>query len=367
MLQNDRRVSLLERHLQGLQSGRPLEAAPACLGASNFPQVAATDMFVGYETADEKQLRKMVGTAEFWISLLDGERRDLQEELAKHKRRHQLILKQADSQASQLRQAEGERQRLQKENERLRKSKDDAVLQFNVTREARKYSSDNAQSDKEALAGRSEKLEIDLTSEKEEKVALEGQLVRFKIKYIETLERVDTLESLIGHYEEQLSALDPSFEPADLEALGQWMPPPRPSYLDTSELESNFSLTESVTLQNATSGTLRLGHHARKMVRKLFKPGSRISVSGGPTNSGPETSEVPSEQCSRSGSPSRTADAVLGGGEVTPRLAGAADVPPGSPAVNSEASTPRPKAKWELRAEAARAEASRVKNDAALD
>merc|ERR1712176_566087 len=97
-------------HLQALQSGRPLEAQQPCLVApDDFPKLDSEVLFAAALEGDAVGHQKTVRTAEFWISLLEGEKQQLQEEVATHKTRYQLALRQADAKASALREAEGEK------------------------------------------------------------------------------------------------------------------------------------------------------------------------------------------------------------------------------------------------------------------
>lgn len=74
------------KHLQALQAMRPLEPPVPLLGHTALGE--PRELF-GSPVLDEKgteELRNMARTAEFWISLLEGEQSELQEEIAKHKK-----------------------------------------------------------------------------------------------------------------------------------------------------------------------------------------------------------------------------------------------------------------------------------------
>mmetsp|Transcript_3815 Transcript_3815/g.12158 ORF Transcript_3815/g.12158 Transcript_3815/m.12158 type:complete len:377 (+) Transcript_3815:102-1232(+) len=225
------------QHLQVLQSPRPLDVPPACLGNAGLapPELSgASEAF-----PDAAQLQGKVRTAEFWISLLEGERCDLVEEVSKHKQRHQLALRQTEAKASALREAEGERKRLQAELRWLQQSRDEAICDRHLLKEDNERNATRSQQDTGQLAARAEALEAELRREREEKANLEAQLVRTKVRYAETLQRADSLQYLIDYYEDQLRALNPDFEPTDLATVGHLL---RPSpTLDASELESDAS------------------------------------------------------------------------------------------------------------------------------
>lgn len=81
--------------------------------------------------------------------------------------------------------------------------------------------------DVESAATRLEQLETELQRSHGEKKELEEQLVVVKVRAVETMQKVDSMECLIEYYEDQLRALDPKFEPVDIASVGQWMKPSR--------------------------------------------------------------------------------------------------------------------------------------------
>lgn len=237
----------LAQHLQVLQSGRPLDAPwhDAPIGAVGLLQPSREELFTGIEAADAKRLQEVVRTAEFWIALLEGERTDLAEEVVKHKQRHQLALRQVDTQAKALREAELEKKRLEKENKWLQQSRDEAVAERDRSREDAKNvqqsQTTRTEQDFDVLSTQARSLEEELQHERQEKDSLEEKLVLTKVRHVEALQRADSMEVLISYYEDQLKALDPQFERKDLSTLGMWLPS---RTTDESEVESNASMSE---------------------------------------------------------------------------------------------------------------------------
>lgn len=217
----------LTQHLQVLQSGQPLDAPwhDAPIGAVGILQVPSAELFANVEAADTKRLQEVVRTAEFWIALLEGERSDLAEEVVKHKQRHQLAARQRDTQAKALREAENEKKKLEKDLRRLEESRDQAIGDRALARQDAKKLK---QSQSDSTKTQQELREMDMTQlalkdelqqEREEKEKIEGTLVRLKFRHVEALQRIDSMEVLIKHYEDKLSEFNPNFERIDLSTL----------------------------------------------------------------------------------------------------------------------------------------------------
>ncbi|CAJ1424023.1 unnamed protein product [Effrenium voratum] len=164
------------KHLQALQA-RPLE--PAALLRPLEPELTEPKELLAtaagealYEKSAE-ELREVVRTAEYWISLLEGEQNDLHEEIAKQKKRHQLAIRQSESKASALREAEVERRRLLSELKWLQESRDKAICERHMLREDSVRLTSRRQEDVQSLAARAEALELELQRERGEKAELE--------------------------------------------------------------------------------------------------------------------------------------------------------------------------------------------------
>lgn len=264
------------KHLQALQALRPLEPPSAMLGAAQIgePKELFGSAVVGdsgdnlyQKTAED--LREVVRTAEFWISLLEGEQSDLHEEITKHKKRHQLTIRQSEAKASALREAEVERRRLLSELKWLQESRDKAICERHMLREDSVRLTSRRQEDVQSLAARTEVLEHELQRERNEKAELEKQLVRTKVRFAESLQSQDTLEAILDYYEGQLKLLSPGFEPQDRDSLGVWLRPTRQS-CDSSEVESLASGTTS-DQQTVTDEKLKGGRHFMKLMGSKVK------------------------------------------------------------------------------------------------
>lgn len=256
------------QRLQVLQSDRLLEVPPACLGTASLPEVAPKDLLAGaVASEDVAQLRQAVRTAQFWIALLEGERTDLGEEIAKHKKRHQASIRHAEARATELREAEGEKKRLLSEIKWLQQSRDQAICDRHLLREDQTRLTSQSKGDVASETARADASEAELKKIREEKAELEAQLVRVKVRSAETLQKVDSMEYLIEYYEDQLRALNPAFEPADLSTIGQWM---KPSRLDDCEVESNCSGRDEK--QSASEQKPHVKEIA-KGITKIFKGG----------------------------------------------------------------------------------------------
>lgn len=169
------------QHLQVLQSARPLDPTPPCLGVAAELPLNPRELFSALSSAEAgtqtiEQLREAVKTAEFWISLLEGENCDLLEEVSKQKQRHQLALRQVDGKSSQVRELEGERRGLQAQIKQLQESRDKAICERATLREDSVKLSSRAKSDLEMMASKAEALELDLRRELAEKAKMEGEL-----------------------------------------------------------------------------------------------------------------------------------------------------------------------------------------------
>eukprot|EP00928_Gymnodinium_smaydae_P032170 TRINITY_DN2336_c1_g1_i1.p1 TRINITY_DN2336_c1_g1~~TRINITY_DN2336_c1_g1_i1.p1 ORF type:complete len:280 (+),score=82.95 TRINITY_DN2336_c1_g1_i1:50-841(+) len=187
-----------------------------------FPDFHERGLFDGCDGANETRLREMLRTAEFWIAVLEGEQQEILEESAKQRRESEAALRNAVAGAAakeqEVRELEGERRRLQEEVQWLQKSRDEALCEKALLR----HDGKRVQGDAETISSRAETLEAELRREREEKSELESQLVRTKVRFAEAMELADGMEATIVHYEEQLRALDPSFEPKGRITLGQW-------------------------------------------------------------------------------------------------------------------------------------------------
>jgi hypothetical protein len=239
----------LAQHLQVLQTGKSLDAPwhDAPIGAVGILQPKSSELFAGVDKADAKRVEEVVRTAEFWIALLEGEKADLAEEVAKYKQRHQLVVRQADTQAKALREAKIENERLEKELKWLHESRDQAIGDRALAREdAKKLQQsqedrNRSELDIEDVTQRSQAMEAELEKEREEKNKLEELIVRLakeKLELTEATALCDTMKLLIKYYEAQLDALDPNFIPEDLNRFGR---PQEQSQPRECEVERNVS------------------------------------------------------------------------------------------------------------------------------
>lgn len=293
------------------------------------------------KTAED--LREVVRTAEFWISLLEGEQSDLHEEITKHKKRHQLTIRQSEAKASALREAEVERRRLLSELKWLQESRDKAICERHMLREDSVRLTSRRQEDVQSLAARTEALEHELQRERNEKAELEKQLVRTKVRFAESLQSQDTLEAILDYYEGQLKLLSPGFEPQDRDSLGVWLRPTRQS-CDSSEVESLASGTTS-DQQTVTDEKLKGGRHFMKLmgskVKNMLKSTGRGKKALQPEPNVP-TEEPKSPRAVPSPAPTGSLELL-----TTPRSA--------SPATTGDAtsfeSPKRQLRRWELRQE----------------
>jgi len=339
------------KHLQALQAMRPLEPPGAMLGAATigepkelFGSAVVEDVIRDgdslYQQSSE-ELREVVRKAEFWISLLEGEQSDLHEEIAKHKKRHQLTIRQSEAKASALREAEVERRRLLTELKWLQESRDKAICERHMLREDSVRMTSRRQEDVQSLAARTEVLEHELKRERDEKAELEKQLVRTKVRFAESLQSQDTLEAILDYYEGQLKLLSPGFEPQDRDSLGVWLRPTRQS-CDSSEVESLASGTTS-DQQTVTDEKLKGGRHFMKLmgskVKNMLKTGGSRKKALQPASESRETHQMPMPEVEELKSPRVAAAEVL----ATPRS--------GSPGEGNFESPKRQPRRWELRQE----------------
>jgi len=240
------------QHLQVLQADGPLEApTPACLGAPSLPEPSARELFAGIEEADEDRLRSLLRTAEFWLLLLEGERGELREEVARQKKRYQQLLRQAESKASELRESEGERKRLQKELLRARHELE------NYRRRSRPRAEEKDDDEREQK----------LAQMLRERDGFEETLVRTKVQHAEVLQKVDSMEVLLQYYVDQLRVFNPHFEPAD---VAMW--PGRPRHLD-SEQDSNTDQRSETTEASYGRKAMRFRGSLSKVKRILSGTG----------------------------------------------------------------------------------------------
>lgn len=229
------------QHLQALQSGRPLEPLPGPTFAGDRPEPPEKFPTGGEQGAD---LEAAVRTAEFWISLLEGERSELLDESKKHKQRLQDSTRVAEAKASALRAAEGETRRLEAELRYLRESRDKAICERSIAKDSNQRIEQNKKLDMEAMTAKAENLEEVLAQERQEKTRLEQAYVQTKVRYADVLQQKDSMECLISYYEEQLKTYNPAFEKVDVNAARAWLRPAKsPDVL--SEIESNASDMES--------------------------------------------------------------------------------------------------------------------------
>lgn len=265
------------QHLQVLQSARPLEAPPACLGATdpNLADLRPKDLFAGSEAASHDQLRETLHKAEFWISLLEGENCDLNDEVAKHKKRYQQALRQADNKAVELKEVEGEKKRLLSEIKWMRESRDQAICDRALLREDASRMTTQTKGESESAAKQAESLDAELHSLRSQKKSLEDQLVGVKVRAVDSMQKVDSMECLIEYYEDQLRAMDPKFEPVDIASVGQWMKPSRQD-CDGDSVSSGTEEQQSVVSQEKPRAQ-QIARGLKTMLKKggIFKPSKK--------------------------------------------------------------------------------------------
>eukprot|EP00747_Dinoflagellata_sp_TGD_P212378 gnl/TRDRNA2_/TRDRNA2_85468_c0_seq2.p1 gnl/TRDRNA2_/TRDRNA2_85468_c0~~gnl/TRDRNA2_/TRDRNA2_85468_c0_seq2.p1 ORF type:complete len:363 (+),score=82.14 gnl/TRDRNA2_/TRDRNA2_85468_c0_seq2:46-1089(+) len=253
------------KQLEALQSRLPIDGDTA----EELPAPLSGARLVDHETADTEQLLEAARTADFWISLLEGELADLRCEVAKQR-------KQGESQASALRASEAERKHLREEVDRLQASRDKAMCEQHLLRATNAESIARADEELKVATERTASLEATLKCERDEKSELERQLVGIKMRYAEALQKVDCTELLVSYYEEQLRRFDPSFEPPDMATISQWM---NMGY--DLETVSNFSVcTDPVDSDGRRKGKSAL-HGLSAQMRKMF--GSKRSDSRRPS------------------------------------------------------------------------------------
>lgn len=190
------------------------------------------------------ELASTVRTAEFWISLLEGEHAELAVEVKKQKQRLQDSRGVAEAKSSALREAEGEKRRLEAELKWLRESRDKAICERSIAKDSNQRIEKNSKLDMDALAAKADSLEDILAQEKRDKQRLEQAYVRTKVQYADVLQQKDSMECLIAYYEDQLKVLNPSFEKVDLNTASAWLRPMRSPDGRDSELHSEPSSTD---------------------------------------------------------------------------------------------------------------------------
>lgn len=303
--------------------------------------VADGGVALQYKTAEE--LQGVVRTADFWISLLEGEQNDLQEEISKHKKKQQLTIRQSEAKASALREAEVERKRLLSELKWLQESRDKAICERHMLREDTSRLTTRRQEDVQSLAARTEAIELELQREREEKAELERQLVRTKVRFAETLQSKDTLEAILDYYEGQLKLLSPGFEPQDRDSLGVWLRPARNS-CDSSEVESLASGTTSdhatVDEKHSKGGRYFMKNLGSKVKSMLKGSG------GGSSRRAQQSSSDSHDQESKPPTVDPTSPPSLSGDDSKEAPAAAAAAAPAE-----ESPKPRGQRRWELRQE----------------
>ena len=139
------------QHLQALQSGRPLEPLLGSLAAGGQPQ-RPEQLFPKTGAAGEHKatdLANVIRTAEFWISLLEGEHFELVEEAKKHKQRLHDSRRVAEAKASALRESDGEKRRLEAELKWLRESRDKAICERSIAKDSNQRIEKNSKLDTE--------------------------------------------------------------------------------------------------------------------------------------------------------------------------------------------------------------------------
>ncbi|OLP97814.1 hypothetical protein AK812_SmicGene19795 [Symbiodinium microadriaticum] len=340
-------------HLQALQAMRPLEPPVPLLGSAALPVPSPKELLLSagaadggvalqYKTAEE--LQDVVRTADFWISLLEGEQNDLQEEISKHKKKQQLTIRQSEAKASALREAEVERKRLLSELKWLQESRDKAICERHMLREDTSRLTTRRQEDVQSLAARTEAIELELQREREEKAELERQLVRTKVRFAETLQSKDTLEAILDYYEGQLKLLSPGFEPQDRDSLGIWLRPARNS-CDSSEVESLASGTTSdhatVDEKHSKGGRYFMKNLGSKVKSMLKGSG------GGSSRRAQQSSSDSHDQESKPPTVDPTSPPSLSGDEPSKEAPAAA----ATAAPTEESPKPRGQRRWELRQE----------------
>jgi hypothetical protein len=186
---------------------RPYDLFGDLLGDSSSPTCA--------DDSDKERLRETLRSAEFWISLLEGERHELMGEGGRQKAHLAQLEQRLDDQSGALRELEGEKKRLTQEVKWLQQSRDDNMIQKSLLREG----NTKAKGDVDNVAARAEALEAEIQKEHETNKRLEELLVRFKMRHVEVLQAVDSLEVITTNYEEQLKAFNPKFATMDREKI----------------------------------------------------------------------------------------------------------------------------------------------------
>lgn len=191
-------------------------------------QESPLQRFLGkIDSADSESLREAVRTAEFWISLLEGERNDLIQQVASLKR--QCLDVSASSEA------------LPPSSPVASESAPWVPL--------RKSKQSFSECDCDQNAGTSmfehqdmlvAELKRQLSKEHEERHRLEQMLVKVKTQYGELLHRADSTDVVLAFYEDQLQSLVPGFEPINLETFQGWVNQPERDY-DEESVNSDFS------------------------------------------------------------------------------------------------------------------------------
>jgi len=212
------RGTTLRQHIDFLQSSRTFEASPVCVGPVELPESPVDKLLGDLDHAGSEELRELIAQAGFWIKMLEGEQVDLKEEISRHKRRHQAAVRQLDAKARELRETEGEKKRLLAELRWLQESRDQAICEGYTLKEDRTRMSSQ-------IKNRTQGLEVELQRTRDEKTSIESQLVHAKVRAADTLQRVDSMSVVIEYYEDQLKALNPNFEPVELETMGQFVKP----------------------------------------------------------------------------------------------------------------------------------------------
>jgi len=247
---------------------RPLELPAACLGVYGLEPWQPDALPQGYASDKQAGMQETLRTAEFWISLLEGERSELKEDVEKQKERRRVALRQSEARASSVRESEAEVKQLRIELRRLQQAHDQAAERRASGERSSHHASVHGQ-DAMSLAAETEALEEELQRERSEKENLESQLVKTKVWYAETLQHADCMKYTIEHYEDQLRALTPDFEPVDYTVNGQlWR---ASNTLDELEMESKSSSnTTDQPFQVLGEKQKRRRRSIRSKVRRLL-------------------------------------------------------------------------------------------------
>jgi len=256
------------------QAGWPIQAeeGPQPEPPERLFAKTRADGLAGEQTTAD--LANPIRIAEFWISLLEGEHSELAEEGKKNRQRLQDSARVAEAKASALREAEGEKRRLEAELKWLRDSRDKAICERSIAKDSNQRLEKNSKLDFQTLAAKADSLEEVLAQEKQDKARLEQAYVQTKVRYANVLQQKDSMECLISYYEDQLKMLNPSFEKVDLNTAVAWLRPmksPDPASCRDSEGASNASSSppqawtitswqpapKAVLASFATSGTVQ--------------------------------------------------------------------------------------------------------------